>query len=108
MKQRAQMGIGTVKKQAENITYDYEDKLWESKVLGDDTPDKLRRTCLFLIGINCYLRASDEHYNLRHDTPTRRSQFIFRRNFLGVRCLVYEEDTVTKTNDGGLANMKHE
>ena len=108
MKERASLGIGTTKKQAETITYDYEEKLWSRLVLGEDTPDKLRNTCLYLIGINCCLRASDEHYNLRRDIPGRRSQFIFKRNFVGVRCLVYEEDTVTKTNDGGLVNMKRD
>ena len=34
------------------------------------------------------------------------SQLSFRRNKTGIRCLVYQEDTVTKTNDGGLNHMR--
>ena len=108
MKERASLGIGTTKRQAEYISYGYENQLWEKGILGEDTPHKLRNTCLFLIRINCLLRAGDEHYNLRRDMPGRPSQLSFKRNFVGVRCLVYEEDTVTKTNDGGLAHMRKE
>ena len=35
MKQRAQMNIGTTKKQAELISYEYEQKLWCDNVLGE-------------------------------------------------------------------------
>ena len=108
MKERAAQGIGTTKKQAETITYDYENQLWVKGVLGEQNPDQLRNTCLFLISINCLLHASDEHYHLHRDTPECPSQFSFKRNMLGQRCLVYTEDTITKTNDGGLAHMKKE
>ena len=33
------------------------------------------------------------------------SQFSFKHNELGVSCLVYTEDTITKTNDGGIDSM---
>ena len=74
--------------------------------LGEDTPDKLRATVLFLIGINCGMRAGEEHYELRRDGPTKLSQFSFKRNDTGARCVVYEEDTITKTNDGGINSMR--
>ena len=108
MKERARKQIGTVKRQDSMISLEVEEKLWLSGVLGEETPDQLRNTVLFLIGLNVGLRAGDEHYNLRRDTVELPSQFSSRRNERGVRCLVYQEDTVTKTNDGGLNSMKKE
>ena len=109
MKERARENIGMVKKQAEFISIDYENELWRSGVLGEDTPDKLRDTVLFLLGINLALRAGDEHDDLRRDSPGKPSQLQFERDEVsGKRCLVYREDTVTKMNDGGLANLKKE
>ena len=63
---------------------------------------------MFLVGINCSLRAGDEHYDLRRDGPEKGSQFSFKRNDKGIRCLVYEEDTITKTNDGGIGSLRKE
>ena len=106
MKERAQDNVGMVKKQAEVITYEYENELWSKGILGEGDPDTLRNTVLFLIGINCILRAGDEHYYLRRNMPDKESQLQFRLNSKGQRCLVYTEDTVTKANDGELKNMK--
>ena len=47
MKERAANQIGTVKKQAAMISQNVEDKLWESGILGEQNPDKLRSTVLF-------------------------------------------------------------
>ena len=106
MKERASRNIGMVRKQAEYIPFDYEDKMWKDGVLGEEFPNQLRDTVLFLLGINLVLRTGDEHYNLRRDTIDKPSQLSFERNSEGVRCLVYREDCVTKTNDGGLNNLK--
>ena len=64
MKERAEANIGMVKKQVQVITLEYENELWERVILGEHDPDPLRNTVLFLIGINCILRAGDEHYYL--------------------------------------------
>ena len=61
-----------------------------------------------MIGINCGLHACDEHYDLHRDTHEKSSQFSFKHNELGVCCLVYTEDTITKTNDGGIDSMQKE
>ena len=109
MKEMAAASVGVVKRQAEFIMEEYEEQLWRSGTLGEDTPKKLRDTVLFLLGINPALRAGDEHYDLRRDCPERRSQISFEReNESGKRCLIYREDTVTKTNDGGLSNWRKE
>ena len=52
------------------------------------------------------MRAGDEHYELRRDGPKKMSPFSFKRNDRGVRCVIYEEDTITKTNDGGLNSLQ--
>ena len=106
MKERAEASIGMVVKQAKFISTDFEDVLWSRGILGEDTPDKLRATVLFLIGVNCGMLAGDEHYELRRDGPNKKSQFSFQRNEQGVHCVVFEEDTITKTNDGGLNSLR--
>ena len=69
MQERTMANIGVVKKQAGFITYQQENSLWSKGVLGEDSPDKLRHTVLFLLGINVHLCAVEDHYHLRHDMP---------------------------------------
>ena len=64
MQERTAMNVGVVKKQVQVISYETENSLWQAGILGEDTPDKLRNTVLFLIGINMLLRAVEEHYYL--------------------------------------------
>ena len=106
MKERAKSNIGLVKKQANFIPMHFENELWEKGVLGENTPDKLRDTVLFLLGINLGLHACEEHYDLRRDSSTKPSQLSFERSECGKCCLVYCEDTITKSNDGGLKSLK--
>ena len=106
MKERALKNIGMVKKQACIISMEVESKLWQQGILGEDSPDKLRDTVLFLIGIHTGMRAGDEHYALRRHSPWKDSQITFKKNESGVRCAVYTEDAVTKTHDGGLKSMR--
>ena len=108
MKESATNNIGMVKKQAQFISLDIENDMWEKGVLGESTPDKLRETVLFLLGINLGLRAGYKHYSLRHDAHDKPSQLSFERSENNKRCLVYREDSVTKTNDGGIASLKKE
>ena len=108
MQERTKANIGVVKKQAEVITYEFEEKLWAQGVLGEDSPCKLRHTVLFLIGINLLLRAVDEHYSLRRDMPNKPSQLAVRLNEKGEKCIYYREDSVTKTHDGGLNDMNRD
>ena len=108
MQKRTTQNIGMIKRQVGIITYEAEDLLRQKGVLGEDTPDKLRNTVLFLIGINVYLHAIQEHYQLRREMPNQKSQLRFVLNPKDVRCLVNHEDSITKTYDGGLKDMRHE
>ena len=65
MKERALQNIGMVKKQAQLIPLSFEQTMWDKGVLGEHEPEILRDTVLFLVGINCGLRAGDEHHDLR-------------------------------------------
>ena len=99
MKERVQRNFEMMHRQTDLIPTEFEDKLWSDRV---ESPIQLCDTMLFLLGINLGLRAGDKYYNLRRDSPGKLSQLSFERD----RCLVYKEDNVTKTNDGGFRNMK--
>ena len=105
MKERTLANIGVSKKKAGVITLEMENELWQRGVLGEDTPDKLRNTVLFLIGINATLRAI-EHYHLHREMPNKPSQIQFERDPDGVKCVVYREDAMSKTHDGGISDRK--
>ena len=47
MKERASLQIGTIRKQADVITYKQEEKMWNEGILGEDSPDTLRNCTLF-------------------------------------------------------------
>ena len=107
MKEHCANNVGMLKKQSDLISYEYEE-MWQKGILGEDTPDKLRSTVLFLLGINLALHAVDEHYQLRRNIPDKASQSSFENNSKVDKCLVYREDMCTKTNDGGLGQMHKE
>ena len=108
MREHTQANIGVTPRQADVISYKAEEKLWIMGILGEDTPDKLHNTVLFLLGMNVLLRAVEEHYYLRHLTSDGTSQISFETNDQGVKCLVYREDSCTKTHDGGLKDMRND
>ena len=108
MKERAAQGIGMTCRRAELLSFDEENRLWNESILGEENPDQLRCTVLFLLGMNVGLHVGDEQFNLRRHSPQLPSQLQFRKNKQGVRCLVYQEDSTTKTNDGGLNSMRKE
>ena len=83
MKERTAVNIGVSKKQATVITLEQENSLWRKGILGEDSPEKLHITVLFLIGINATLRAVEEHYNLRREMPNKSSQLQFERSRWG-------------------------
>ena len=85
------------RKSAEVISEAIEDKLWESKVLGDNDGQSLLVSVFYYVGLCFALRGGEEHRRRRH-TP---SQINLFEPSDGRSYLVYEEDT-SKTNQGGL------
>ena len=96
MKIRHSEGLG-VRKSADIFTHSHEDTLYESNILGWDTPQQLINTVIYMTGMRFALRVGVEHNNLKRFN----SQIAFRKDSCGVECLVYTEDPKQKTNQGG-------
>ena len=103
MKQCTAQNIGVNKCQADAITEELEKRLWEEGFLGEGTPHKLCDTVLFLLSLHARLCAVDKHYYLKRDVPGEPSQLQFEFDHEGHKCLVYREDFMSKTHDGGLS-----
>ena len=101
MKRLQALGIGAVQRKAEPITFEDEEILWSKRILGDNTPQSLLDTMLYMNGLYFALRGGREHRNLRHkpsqihliEKPGERSY------------LMYVED-ISKNHPGGLKGRK--
>ena len=93
------MGLG-VCRSCDIITHNDEDKLFTDGILGEDTPAKLLTTVIYMIGLHCALWGGVEHNKLHR--PGCNSQFRFECDNCGIKRLVYVEDPLQKTNQGGL------
>ena len=87
-------------KTSDMISLRHEDKLFGEGILGEENPMQLLRTTMYIIGLHCALRGGVEHNNLRR--PGCDSQFTFEFDANGIERLVYREDPLQKTNQGGL------
>ncbi len=99
LKSRCSSRLGTVGS-AKPISFEEETKMWVSGALGEDTPDKLCNTVLFLIGLSCTLRGGEEHRRLR--CPPHDPQIVVKHDVDGSAFLVYTEDDKSKTFQGGI------
>ena len=75
---------------------EHEQILWEKGILGEDSPDKLRQTVFFLIGVRFGLRGLKEQYELRR-YPDSQINIV---KVDGKDALVYREFQ-SKTRQGG-------
>ncbi len=72
--------------------------------MGEDEPDTLRNTIVYLLGLNFTLRGGAEQRNLHR--PGFNPQISVCRDSEGVKYLKYVEDSHSKTNQGGLTSQK--
>ncbi len=68
MKQLSKHSVVRERQQAKPITIEEENAMWELGVLGDDTPEKLFNTLLYLISLYFALHACDKHKSLKTGT----------------------------------------
>ena len=95
-------GLGSKRKQAEPLTLEEEEELWNKKDLGDHNPHALLNTVVFMVDLYFALRSGDEHRQL-HLSPCQ----IHLIEKPGERpYLLYTEDQ-SKNNPGGLKGRKY-
>ena len=99
MKERKAMGLG-VRHSGSVISLDSENKIFDEGILGEDNPTKLLETVIYMVGLHLALRGGVEDSRLRR--PGFDSQIIVDRDDHGKKILVYKEDPLQKTNQGGL------
>ena len=64
MKQLVKEGKVAPREKAQPISVSDEDAMWNKGILGDDTPEKLVNTLLYLNGVHFGLRAAEQHKSL--------------------------------------------
>ena len=99
MKRLWSLGLGVKKKQAEPITVEEENLLWDKVLLGEENPQALLDTILFLCEIHFALRSGEEHRSLQL------SQFELVVPEEGYAYLIYTEN-FSKNNQGVLQHRK--
>ncbi|XP_062572787.1 uncharacterized protein LOC134234758 [Saccostrea cucullata] len=103
MKELSRMGIGISRKQADIISAEQENEMWERGILETDTAKMLVDTLLYSIGLNFALRAGQKHQNLQVGTNSQLSLNISKDD--GRRYLQYTEKA-SKSNIGDLNHRK--
>lgn len=96
-------GIGTSKAQARVVTVAEEEQLWDSEVIGIDTPEALLNAVFFYCGIYLCLRGGEEHRQLKL------SQFLIEVENPHdaqekIKCLTYTEHG-SKNRPGSLHHV---
>ena len=94
-------GLGSKQRQAEPITEEEEDLLWEKGLLGDYNPQALLNTVIYMNGLFFALHSGNEQHSLRF-SPSQ-IQVVMRD---GERpYLLYTEDC-SKNHPGGLKGRR--
>ncbi len=105
MKRRSMEKIAQKVKRSEPITMTDEEEMWDFGVLGEESPDSLCNTVMYLIGLTFALRGGKEHRSLWN--PHFNPQIVVKvSDKSGKKYLEYTEDVVSKTYQGGLSGRK--
>ena len=102
MKRLQSLGIGAKKRQAEPLTEEEEEQLWQTGQLGDHSPQALVDTMLFMHGIYFALRSGHEHRNLRF-VPAQ----VELVDHPGEKTYLRYTEDISKNNPGGLQGRKN-
>ncbi len=102
IKQLSHQGVVCERIQAQPISLNEEENLWKTGLLGDDTPEKLVNTLLYLINIYFTLCACEEHKALK---VSGLSQFKLKFDYdSDLKYLEYTEHQ-SKNHQGGLKSL---
>ena len=99
MKERTAMGLGT-RVSSSVISMGQEDQLFFQGILGEDTPPKLLKMLIYMLGLHLALCGGVEHTRLRR--PGFKCQIVVDVDEKGREHLKYKEDPLHKTNQGGI------
>ena len=99
MKERTAQGLG-IKQSSSVISLTHEVTMFDKGALGEENPEQLLRTVVYMLGLHLALRGGMEHNRLRR--PGFNPQIIVETCDSGKERLVYREDALQKTNQGGL------
>ena len=102
MKRLQSLGIGAKRCQAEPLTEEEEEQLWQTGQLDDHSPQALVDTMLFMHGIYFALKSGHEHRNLRFEPA--QVDLVDRA---GERAYVCYTEDISKNNPGGLKGRKN-
>ena len=101
MKELSHEGCVQPHNQADLISVEQENDMWERHILGSSNPKQLVDTMLYLFGVHFALCAGAEHHALCVGPCSQ----ITLHSDGGLRYLLYHED-VSKTKQGGLQHRK--
>ena len=100
MKELVSLGFVRKNEQAEPITQEEEDLMWRNGVLGEDNPEQLLHTIMFLFGVHFSLRGGEEHKNLKISDIQVLVDSETKTKYLQYMC------AKQKNNQGGIAERK--
>ena len=100
MKERTALGLG-VRKSPDIISISHEDQMFHDSLLGNETPIQLFKTVIDMIGLHCALRGGSEHNRLCRLGFD--CQITIKHDDRGIERLIYKEDALHKTHQGGLS-----
>ena len=102
MKERCAKGLG-VRKSCEVISLGQEDEMFSSGGLGEANLEQLLRTVIYMLGLHLALRGGVEHTRLRRSGFRSQIETEIDED-TAKEVLIYKEDPMQKTNQGGLTS----
>ena len=103
MKERTAEGLGSRQSSA-IIAMKDENTMFNMGVLGDENAQQLLDTVIYMLGLHLALRGGVEHSRLRR--PGFDCQIKIGYDSFGRKRMIYTEDPLQKTNQGGLVGKR--
>ena len=102
MKEHTAQGLG-MRNLSNVISLKHEDMMFWCGALGDENPSQLLHTVIYMMGLHLALCGRVEHNRLHRPGFNCQIQVVKDQNS-GKEKLFYQDDPLTKTNQGGLGS----